>query len=619
MSEKNLTQKVSLDSSKYVEGIKKANTETKSATTEMNKSMTENSKVMAQNESQVKKWGQSVSKEFEDYGKKMKENIGLGARALTLDLGSKAIKKAASDAVEMAFSFSKAFAEIKSRSNASEQDLQKWKKSIMQISGETTANMDSMAESFKDMFSSVKNPDELLKIMGVIGNAAAMGDGDATKVSGFVKSTLQGQGRAVNLANVNDVLGASDVLRRNGNGFKDIDDAMEAMGSVSGQSLQKSKLSEKELASIMAGATKTGSSKENSIKAISDLISISNNGLTEGSVLASVLGTNKLTDKSGKFDISKLGTKGAYQRLLGYGGGDENKAREVFSKISGLSAESSDAIFNMVKNFDELNGTVKQAGKDQKKFSESAEEAKDNLVNAYSGFKNKLITGVTDIVGGFEKPFKSLLKGNIVEAMSETPGAIGKGMKGVAEHPGLVGAGLLTVAGGGMLLKNVLSKIGIGGGLASGVAEGKALEKAGITPVYVVNGSEIGKNFKTSFEEAMNNSTTAATGAGAKGMGLLGKLGMVAGAGLLGAGAGSLIDEYATDNGTTNKYGQKYNVFEKGMAKLVPESLGGMSKEEYEDTYGSKSQVVKVEIDVKHPGFMARPTAADNARDARVQ
>ncbi|RYZ84089.1 MAG: hypothetical protein EOP06_18750 [Proteobacteria bacterium] len=323
-----IVQKIVLKTDEYSASAKKAASEFKASTAAMNKAMFESSKQFVQQEVQVKKWGQAIQSEAGKAGRALGSNLMVGAKALTIGLGSKALSKAAEDATSMAFSFSKAFAEIKSRSNASEKDLQSWRNSLMQISADTTANMDSMAESFKDMFSSVKNPDELLAIMGSIGAAAAMGDGDATQVSGFVKSTLQGQGRDLTKGNVDDVLGGADLLRRRGNGFANIEDAMGAMGSISGQELQRSKLSERQLAALMAGATNTGSEKGAAVAGLGELISKSNNGILEGSVLAGILGKGSLTNKAGQFDVSKL--SGGYDKVLGMGGGNENKAREIF-------------------------------------------------------------------------------------------------------------------------------------------------------------------------------------------------------------------------------------------------------------------------------------------------
>jgi hypothetical protein len=626
MSNNEIKQKITLDASEHISTLNKVNANVKSAMTDMSNALTGNSKTVAQNEAQIKQWGKSATDALEKYSKEMKSNLALGTKALTLDLGRDAIKQSAKDAISMAFSFSKAFAEIKSRSNASESDLQRWRKSIMKISADTTANMDSMAESFKDMFSSVKNPQELLKIMNSIGQAAAMGDGDATKVSGFVMSTLQGQGREVNTGNVNDVLGASDILRRNGKGFGNIQDAMGAMGSISGQDLAKSKLSERDLASILAGATRSGSEKGAAIKGIGDLISSSNNGLMEGSVLASVLGTNKLTDKSGKFDITKLGGKGSYQKLLGYGGGDENKAREVFAKISGLSAESSNAIFNMVKNFKALNETVQASEKDQKAFSKSAEEAKDNLMNSYSGFKNTLIAGVSDILGGFEKPLKELMKGNLGGAVSGAGSAINQALGGIMDNKMLVAGSIATVFGGGALIKSLLSSATGGkvGGLAAGVGMGAALKNMGVEPVYVVNASEIGKEFSLTKNGIADILGVGGAAAGAGAAGGASKLGFLArmaafagtasatGVGALATGGAAGLATLAGGVGVAGAAGY-------GVGSLLNDHtpLGGIGEWAY-DKMNPEPQKVIVEIHSKDPAFMAIPKGSDNARDGKV-
>lgn len=605
MADNTIKQKIVLNADEYSSTVKKVNTEMKTATDDINKSLTGTSKVLAQNEDQTKKWGKTVGDELMKVGKQFADNLKTGAKAITLDAGRAAIKQAGHDAIGMAFSFSKAFAEIKSKSNASETDLMKWRKSLMQISTDVGSNMDSMAQSFNEMFSSVKDPQELLKIMESVGKAAAMGDGDATKVSGSVMSRLQGEGREVNNKNVMDVLGGQDLLRRNGSGFKDLSAAQDAMGSISGADIKKSKLSERDLAAILAGASKTGSDSATSTKGVAELLGMSNNGLMQGSKLAGILGTGSLTDKNGKFDISKLGGGKAMAGINSLGKND-NERLEVFKSISGMSAEGSEATFNMIKHFKELNETFQQTEHDLKSFDQSAAEGADNLENTYKKFENGLITGVTDILGGFEKPMKSLLKGDVGGAIGGLGGALGQAGKGIAEHPMLVAGGIATTAIAGSLITSLLGKMGgMGGaaGLAAGVAKGDSLKAAGVTPVYVTNASEIGGG----------GGPGAALGSG---MGFMGKLGMVGGAGAAGVAVGTGINYLSDKYGGKNASGQDYGLVEKGIAKIIPEFLGGMSSEQYKQNY---TQKVEVEIISKDPAYSGIPRAKDNQRDSRSQ
>jgi hypothetical protein len=602
MAETTIVQKIILKVEEFSASLKKATADTKTATDDMNKAMTGNSKVLSQNEEQVKKWGKSVGDELSKVGEKFVDNLKTGAKAMTLDAGRDAIKQAGRDAVGMAFHFSKAFAEIKSRSNASSADLEKWQRSLMQTSANVGANMDSMAESFKDMFSSVSNPDELLKIMDSVGKAAAMGDGDTTKVSNNVMGALKGQGKEVNKTNVDEYLHSADVLRRHSQ-FGSMDESMGAMSSMNQAEVGRSGLSQRELANAMAAMTAT-SDKTKGVAGLSALMHANDNGLTEGSVLASILGTgHSLSGKDGKFDISKL--QGKYGNLLKMGGGTDKGAMEVFKKVSGLSGNEAEGIVMAMKNSDKLGKELASAANDTKTFAKSAEEGADNLEQSYKKFENGLILGVTDILGGFQKPLKALLSGDIGGAISGSGSALSQAGSGIMNHKALVAGAIGTTAIAGSLITSLIGKIGGPASTAVGVAKGKALQAAGVQPVFVVNASEIGGG-------------GGGLGAAAGGMGFMGKLGLVGGAGALGYAAGSALEEYSTEHGSKNKYGQKSSFAEKGLAKLLPEWAGGMTKEQYHDSYDeAKPQKVEVEIKLEADGFSARPTSKGMNRDGR--
>ena len=576
MAGKNETvQKIKLNTKDYVEGQKKVREESKNTTQQVQSDLTKNSTQVAQNEAQYRKWGNSVREELKKFGKDFRENLSTGAKALTLGLGSSLIKKAASDSVAMAVDASKRFADLRSRIGASEEQLQKWSKAIDVSAVKTKANLSSMQEAFSDLSDSA-NPDEIMKFLDQIGGATTMTGGDSHSVTQYLKDTLTGQGKEINAGNVNEALTSADILRRKGRGFGDMTSAMGALGSFDQNAVRNSGLSSRNLASILAGASRAGVSSSGAVKGIQDLIGANNNGIQSGSVLASILGTTSLSGKNGQFDISKIGGGGQYQRLMGLGGGNEKKAQEVFRSISGLSAEGSDAVFKMIKNFKDLNATMQEAEKDQKSFAQSAAESSDNIKDAYQGMQDSLVVGFKDIFGPLENPIKSLLAGNLGGAMKSAPGAVGGLLKGVADHPALIAGSIAATAAGGALISGLLSKIpGLGGmaGTAAGVAIGTALKQAGVEPVYVVNATEIGESVE---------------GGGKGGMGFMGKLGMVGAAGAAGFGIGEVINKV-----TGNK--------------------GQMGDWAYD-----KVQQIKVWIDSKDPQFMGKPQSTNNVRDAKV-
>lgn len=577
MANDNVTlQTIQIDTAQASDNLKKLNNDLKTLLGDNNKTLADSSKSFKQNETQVKQWGESATDTIKKYGQAALANIKLGAQALTLDLGRTAIQSSAKEAVNMAFSFSKAFAEIKSRSNASAQDLQRWRSTLMQISVETTANMDSMAESFKDLFSSVKNPDELLKIMNSIGNAAAMGDGDATKVSGVVKKTLQEQGREINAGNVNDVLASSDVLRRTGNGYKDETAALGAMGGIRGQDISNSGMSMRQIANMMSAATQASGNVVGG-DAIKTLLA-GNSDLETRVKLQAGLGLK--SNANGQLDLSSLGGSQYSKTVMGMGSTDEMR-RMSLKGITGASDDVVQAFLNIAKDGSKFQEALKTAQIDTKTFGESAAQSKDNLENAYKGFDQSLIKGVSDIFGGFEGPLKDLLHGNVGSAVGGAGGAIGQSLEGIGKHPALVAGALATTFAGGALLKGIFGRIP-GMGLAKGMAEGQIAKKMGAEPVFVVNASEIGDSGAGATGTAVG-AAMSPFGAVLKGLGMafLGTVGAVGAGAALGYAGGKMVNGYLDENTTEeNKYGQKSNAAERKIAQWLS------TPEQYNEVYG---------------------------------
>lgn len=648
---KTVTQVIKLDTKEFIGPLNQVRASAKSVTDDINKDFTNNQKVLASHESQVKKWGSTITEELGKAGKAAANNLKTGAQVMALDFGREALHKAGGDAIKMAFSFSKAFAEIKSRSNASESDLARWRKSLMDTSASTTANMDSMAESFKDMFSSVKNPEELLKIMDSIGNAAAMGDGDATKVSSMVKKTLTDQGREVNDANVKDVLGSSDVLRRKGNGFSDLGAANDALGSMKGGDIANSGMSMRQIANAMAAATQASGGAQG-VEAIKTLIAGSSSVESRERLKAGLgLGMNK----NGQLDLSSLGSSAYSKKVMGLGNDDSTRLM-VLKSLTGASDEAAQAFLNIAKKGEVFSKSLESAQGDTQTFAESAEKAKDNLENAFKGFESRLIVGVSDILGGLEKPFKALISGHPLDAAKAAPGALWDAGKGALAHPMMTAAAVAGTIGVGAIVNSVLGKMsGKGGtvGLATGVGIGNALKQAGVTPVYVVNAGDIGKDqsmLPSAVSKMMGGGAEAAAegaaGAAAKSTGFLSKL---AGLGKYAKIAGGVatvaaqgIETYGEYNDAKDEHGKNMALAKGGagavggvsglyagaalgaaigsVVPVVGTAIGGVIGGAIGAYSGQQiAQKIVIEIDSKDEKFMGRPKSTDNQRDSRAQ
>lgn len=575
MAENIVSQKIVLDGREYIQTLKAVNAEVKSTTAQANKDFTEHSKVIAQNEKQIKTWANAFKNEMVEAGKSMRDNVLTGLKAMTLGAGTMAFKKGIEDATVSLFSFSKAFAEIKSKSNASASELDKWQNSLRSIATKTTANVDSIAESFNMLFNEVGNKDELLDIMGSLGNAAAMGNGNAAQMAAQVQQAMHNEGKSMTKANVDEYLNATNVLRRNAVGVNNLENAS---GVLSGINTKGTGLNMRQIANFMSAAT-AASGNAAGVDAVKSLIT---NDLEKSVRLSAALGLKQ--NKQGQLDLSSLGSSEYAKKVMGLGSNDQQRLLSIKS-ITGASDDAAQAFLDIAKKSGVFGQALDKASHDTEKFEDSAEKAKDNLENAYKGMMNSITEQLSYIIKPLEGPIKSV-------------------MNAVKGSPLLMGAAGLATAGiGGALIrslgKSVFGKLP-GMGLASGVAEGKALEQAGVQPVFVVNASEIGGG-------------GIAGAAGSMG-GFLGKAGLVGLAAGAGVGVGSYINDKLDENADTNKFGQKFTLAEKAMAKVIPEWAGGMSSQQYKENYTA----VKIEIDTKDPMFTAKPKATDNQRSGSV-
>ena len=604
MANNTVTQTIKLNVEPYTGPLNKLRTESKSVHTEVQTDLLRNSAAHKQNEDQVKKWGSTVTAELVKYKNSALENLSAGAKAMTLGFGGKAINKATNDAIALAFSFSKAFSEIRSMGKGSEADLASWEKSIRSISEKTGAHMDSMGVAFRNFAQSVKDPGQLMGVMASIGKAAAMGDGDATRVQGTVMKSLQVQGKDINTENVDDMLHSADVLRRHGNGMGSIEDSLDSMGGMDQNAVRRAGLSSRDLANSVSALTQAGGGKEQGMAGMTGLLNLFDDKKEKLAQFEAIAGG--VTNGNGQLDLHKL--KGKYSHLAEAGGGGDDGAKRMLG-LAGLSGQDLEGILAAMKNADKLGEELDSAAKDTTTFAKSAEEGADNLGVAYEKFKSGLVNGVTDILGGFRDPIKKFLKGDFGGALGSTPGAMGHALNGIISHPGLAVGTLATVMGGGALIGKLMGGGG-GGGVVGGLMN-KVLGK-GQQHVWVDNAAEI----QGIGMSALRGGGMGGLGEAAGGMGFMQKAGMVGMAAGVGIAIGSAADEFATEHASTNKYGQKANIFEKGLAKVIPEWMGGMNAKDYHDSYDEAPQKVVVEIHSKDPAFSGVPKSTDLNRNA---
>lgn len=586
MSKKETTQVLKLDKSKYSSELKNANQETKRAFQDMNNSLLGSSKQFKQNEDQIYQWGKVAGQEFQKAKKSFNENVVMGMKAQALAGVTATMAVATKGAIDMGFKFSESFANIGSMTGASSAQIKNWRKEIMGIATETGANMDQLSDSFANMFGSVENPEELMKIMKMLGDNSKLTGGNTIESAQKAMQILKDQGKKITTENVADVLSSADLFRRTGMSDGKQSSALNVLGSVSGQDIKNSGMSNREFSSMLAAMSKiAGVSQESVGELASEVTKLASKPLEQGSVMAGIMGGQQLM-KNGKINMDMLTSDDARKRVQGLGGKSEQENREIFKAVTGLS----DKFYNLIMQGEEFRVNMNKSTSDTKTFGDVTRSAGDNLEKGWRSMINGMISGFTDIFGPFEDGVKKIFSGDIFSGIKDMVKAVPESLKGIGNNKAMVGAyaGATWLQGAG--INSILTKIAGGGGAGAGAA-----------------------------------------GTGSRILSALNPVAKVAGAGLAGYAAGeylsdNVIDPYTTQ---TNKYGQKSNAVERmlasasvglGQALPVTQKMGALTEEQYKEMYGKKQEIeVKVIVESNDPQFMMKPKASDNPKDARFQ
>lgn len=618
-------QTVKLNIKDFTDNYKKMNDQVKQGIDNQSKDFDRLNYALTANQNNFKKWGAAAVASAEDFGKSFTKNLGIGAKALTLDLGRDLLKGSLKDAASMAVDASSRFALMKSRLGLTSDEITKFQKNVRTASVNTRADFNQMSAAFDDL-SDVASPQAISGFTSELGQGLAINGGNGDALSAFLKDTLQGQGKEINKANVGEEIGGADLLRRNGKGFGHGDDAFKALSDLNQKDVTQSGMSPRDLASMISGASQANDPKR-ALAAVSDLLSANSGGKLNA--LGAILG-GPLTGANGKMDLSALG--GAKAMALTHQGGDDKTSLAIFKSImgqSGVSEKGAEGLFNMIRGFDKVSASAEKVEADNRSLADSAKDARDSLEGAYTELKDNMVSGFADIFGGLEQPLKDLMAGKLGDAFGGLGHAASSGISGIADHPGLVAAGIGSLLIGGGLIGSLMKNFGgAAGGLAGSIGMGKALQQIGVTPVYVVNAADI-KNGGSSGIDAVKGLLGMGEESGVpKAGGFLGKLG-----GLLGGVGASVGEIGATGVGTLATGGLA------GLASLVGgvgiagaggylvgqginkagdmafgnEGIGGALYDLIDYLKNGKDSS-KIEIDVKHPGFSAAPKATDPTR-----
>jgi hypothetical protein len=573
-------QRVHLDGRQYQEELKKLKNTASENMGQINKTMQQAGSANRDFTEFVKKNVISLSGSLKDLGGSFAKYLGKGAAIGGAAAGVSFLHTQMKQAISTGLDFGRELSHLASRADLPAAKVKKLRDELYQL-GKTGASLQSLPAAVSELFGATGNIDQSMSVMNPIAKTAALGGGDASAVARFVKDRLQGEGREINQGNVGELL-QSLVAAQRGGQFKNVDEAMEALGSGSASAKGRAGLSDRNYAALVSGATRVGADKETGVAAIQGLLHLSQSGLGGSAALAGLLGMG--TGK-GDFDFRKLNGQNA-ARFLGKTEGLGDSGRIKLLSSAGVSEQEATGLLAILKGIDKFQAGVKRVSSDQKTLDQSFEESTDNLEDGFKSMRNQMDKGFDQILSPFHGPLKKALKGDLGGAAMGLPGAGAESLKGIMDNKALVGMGLSLTALSGVLSNKIF------GGLGGGAMKGKLMEKvAGTTPVYVVNAEEI----------SGGGGMGSMVGGAASKAGTFARFGLPAIAAGVGMGAGKLVElEPRIEEAITN-------AFKKAFGK--PDVAGVLPT-----PYGQK---IKLEITSTDGRYNVTPKASDNPRNAK--
>jgi hypothetical protein len=614
-----VSQVVRLNSTQYRADLTRVQSETRTNLQKMMKAFTEAGGSYQDFTNLVKKQTGSMIGSIEEAGKSFAKNLSRGAIAGTALAGIDALRSGMRAAVSTGMAFDEALARVASRADLSAKQVAKLKQEFFEL-GKTGAKLETIPAAFDAIYGATGNVDQSRSVMEPIAKAAAMSGGDAGDVAQFVKDRLKGEGQEINRGNVEGLL-QSLVSAQRGGEFNSLQEAMAGFGKIDAVTQRKAGISDRGLAGLLAGATRSGTDRETALSGLQGLMQLSTGGLHSDAALAGILGVKGGSFmRGGKFDLNALlNAPGLSNRSFN----EADKSRLI--QGGGLSDSQANGVLALLRSAERVKQGMQKVASDTKTLDQAFQETTDTLSHRLIQLKNTVVHGFSDVFSPLMVPAKAAAGGHPGAALMGLPGALGGMLSGAASHPLLASGGLLATAAGGALLK----KLGLGGGIAglgAGVAKGKALQAgAGVTPVYVVNFGEMGNSGPSGLPSgvrdlvmgtggaaggAMSGSIMKlmrmAGGAAAGAESLIGMPGMAGLASLLGIGAGKAA-EYVGTGALEKDVGGLFGKNPAPYSGSIPLPA---------DTPPQKVQLA-IEVHSKDPAYMAIPKATDNPRDAR--
>lgn len=364
----------------------------------------------------------------------------------------------------------KAFAKLNTRLQLSGKEFASFKTQMGKSVAGTGQKLEDILPGVEQAASrgGVKDPKALTAIGTILARSKAITGEDTASIANEAVETLLLQGQKVTAASMKGMIDAMQGARASGS-FKTAAEAGNAMNDIA-PFAKKLGIGTRGLAGLTSVASNAGETGNNILKQIME------KGTTIGGQqqLNAVLGQNIF--KNGKLDASAIG-KIDTKRF-----GDQAIMQEASGITGANGQELSLFVEAFAKGMPQFEKVVRGANETASQF----DTASNNLGSSLDKFREGLINSVRDVSSNVSTLANDMINGktgNFKANMKAVGGSLADNAGNLAMGAGLT-LGVGALAGNG--LKGLLGK-------TKGLAEAKALEQAaGVTPVFVVNASEIG-------------------------------------------------------------------------------------------------------------------------------
>jgi hypothetical protein len=465
-----------LDPKKVIDSLNKVAEDSKNLARQIEDSLgKEAPKSVRKLEETCEKGTSRIATFFGTLGHRIKEDMKAAMDATGVLAGAKFAEEIGKG-IKSIFTMEQAFSRLNTRLKMTVDEFSKFKIELGRKAAASGQKVEDILPGVETASSrgGVTSASQLTAIGDSLGKAKAITGEGTEQLSETVVDILKNQGKKVTSQSFKDTLDALEGARVNGS-FKTAADAGHSVEDLS--KLTGTKLSIREMSGLAAQSSIGGEGSSSIMKQILE------KGQTSGGqqYLSQILG---LKYNKGKLDTGSLKNI----NLDKYKGLN----KEQFGQVTGFDGASGSDLVRFVESFKHGATQMKNVVGGSNETATQFGIATNNLKSKVDKYKESVTEAGAEVGQGLSELGDGILSGD----MKKIKHGASEAGKAVKDNAGTLGSALgissvvATVAGGG--LRSLLKGKGVG--MASGMAEGKMAEAAGITQVYVTNWAEINKD-----------------------------------------------------------------------------------------------------------------------------